>query len=1134
MSAPAPPGPPRPEIAELTWIATELERLEESRRRLLARRALLLAELGRPRLPDVPVSSAGPPPSPPPSAAGAGGARRRREMSRRMVARLLLAAGGALIVIAAAVFTVANWASMGPSGRGAILLAVTALALAAPWPLARRDLAATAEAAAAIGLALTLADADLGWRLVSGAPGLGLGSASLACAALAAAWAAYGGRAPVRGPRLAATGLAQFPLPLAAAAIVPGAGPVALALAATAGGDLILAAWATRHGPGLAGQRRAGCLAAVVAWAAAVATAAGAAATAQAGQTPWAAAAFTLAGAAGIAGARVRWLPGELAGLITGSSGVLLAVGPALLVAPGLPAGWRVAAFAGCGAAVATAGWWAPPLARRAGRPARNVAGSVAAGGAAVLGAAGLAVLPGALSALWYPLAWAGIWAGPAVSTRAGRAPWAVWHGWPATPVVLAVAALACWLGPAMPPLTRGAAARSKVWPVAVALTALAAGSVPVVVGMPGWAALVTLTALAAAALATGSVLATRSVLAGGGVVGTDGAVAGTAAVTGLLVAVSAALWSLTGPAVTLVELAALTVICAVAAGLARPGLPRPGATRSGTALARLPAVVATAGAVATAAGLACAAALAGGLPVTRAAFAVAGVAAAAVGAAQPLRGSRPVHALVLELSAVPLVLLALAMASSQAGAASVLAALVALLTAAVACCWHGSRRATALAAAMAAAVVAAIPQLPVLVPAALTPFRHVARPWSGIPAAPAAMAAGLPLALTVLTACAVATVVAAWAWRGRRGSLDALAAALPLMAAPAAAGGLPYPATIGALLALTAGLAAWTAVSSSYVPAGAAVATASLTLAWALAAPPPTLAALGCLAAAGAMCAWRAPLAVVRAGAAAASVLGLCALAACAALAAGLPAWQAGLAALAAVAAAQSAAVRLARTHPEVSLAVEMAGWAAALVAAAPGLRAPGHASVVLTVTGTLCLCVALRPGRRFLLWPGLAQGQAALCAWLISAGVHAPEPYTVPAAAVLLAAGWRRSRRSPRLSSWTCYGPGLALLLLPSLVAVWLLPGWARPLMLGLAAAGITLAGARARLLAPLLLGGAAVVLDAGHELAPAVQQLAGMLPRWVPIAVIGLVLLAVGATYEARLRDLGRVRTALGRMR
>jgi hypothetical protein len=118
--------------------------------------------------------------------------------------------------------------------------------------------------------------------------------------------------------------------------------------------------------------------------------------------------------------------------------------------------------------------------------------------------------------------------------------------------------------------------------------------------------------------------------------------------------------------------------------------------------------------------------------------------------------------------------------------------------------------------------------------------------------------------------------------------------------------------------------------------------------------------------------------------------------------------------------------------------------------------------------------------------------------------------------------------------MSSWLAYGPGLALLLLPSLVAVWLLPGWARPLALGAAAAGIALAGGRARLIAPLLIGGAVAILDAGHELAPAVAQLAGMLPRWVPIAVIGLVLLAVGATYEARLRDLGRLRAALGKMR
>jgi hypothetical protein len=364
MSAHTQPGAARPEVAELTWIVAELEKLEEARQRLLARRAVLLAELARSRPPEVPVASAGPPP--PRTAAAAGsGPHRRREVSRRTVARLLVAAGGALVVIAAVVFTVANWGNMGPAGRGAVLLAVTALALAAPWPLARRDLAATAESVAAIGLALTLADADLGWRLVTNAPGLGLGSASLACAALAVAWAAYGALAPVRGPRLAAIGLAQLPLPLAAAATVSGPGPVALALAVTAGGDLILTAWAVRRQ--LAAERLAGCLTAATTWAGAVVTAAGEAAAAQAGGIRWPAAVFMLAGAVGVLGARMRWMPWVLAGLITGLCGGLVAIGPALLVAPELPVGWQVAAFAGCGAVVATAVWWARPLTRPAG-----------------------------------------------------------------------------------------------------------------------------------------------------------------------------------------------------------------------------------------------------------------------------------------------------------------------------------------------------------------------------------------------------------------------------------------------------------------------------------------------------------------------------------------------------------------------------------------------------------------------------------------------------------------------------------------------------------------------------------------------------------------------------------------------
>lgn len=128
----------------------------------------------------------------------------------------------------------------------------------------------------------------------------------------------------------------------------------------------------------------------------------------------------------------------------------------------------------------------------------------------------------------------------------------------------------------------------------------------------------------------------------------------------------------------------------------------------------------------------------------------------------------------------------------------------------------------------------------------------------------------------------------------------------------------------------------------------------------------------------------------------------------------------------------------------------------------------------------------------------------------------------------------GVLRRRRDPAASSWTAYGAGLAVTLVPSLVTAWADPHWLRPLLLGAAALVITLAGARWRLQALLVLGGAALALDAVHELAPYVVQVAGALPRWVAPALAGVVLLAVGATYEKRLRDARRLRNALGRMR
>ncbi|WP_188270759.1 SCO7613 C-terminal domain-containing membrane protein [Streptomyces sp. CBMA291] len=217
------------------------------------------------------------------------------------------------------------------------------------------------------------------------------------------------------------------------------------------------------------------------------------------------------------------------------------------------------------------------------------------------------------------------------------------------------------------------------------------------------------------------------------------------------------------------------------------------------------------------------------------------------------------------------------------------------------------------------------------------------------------------------------------------------------------------------------------------------------------------------------------------------------------------------------------------------VALPVEITGGAVGLVAVGLSASRPAFHALVLALGGVIAAATALRPERRrFASWTAAAL--FLLAAWIRLGvwGVTAPEAYTLPVTVPALAVGFLRRRRDPEASSWTAYGPGLAVTLLPCLAAAWADPDWPRPLLLGVAALVATLLGARFRLQAPLLIGGAVLVLDGLHELAPFVVQAVGALPRWLPPALAGLLLLAVGATYEQRLRDARRLRDRVARMR
>ncbi len=200
-----------------------------------------------------------------------------------------------------------------------------------------------------------------------------------------------------------------------------------------------------------------------------------------------------------------------------------------------------------------------------------------------------------------------------------------------------------------------------------------------------------------------------------------------------------------------------------------------------------------------------------------------------------------------------------------------------------------------------------------------------------------------------------------------------------------------------------------------------------------------------------------------------------------------------------------------------------EVAAVLVALVAAGAAAPDAGWLSWVLAGLALVALGTALRPDRRRLAFAGALLLSASSWVRLAAAGVTDPEPYVLPLAVAALVLGHLRRRREPATRSFAAYGPGLGAALVPSLLASYAgSPLW-RPLLLAAVCVVVVLLGARERLQAPLAIGGGVLALDAALLLAP----YAAAAPRWLVLGTAGALLLAVGATYEQRLRDLSRLR-------
>jgi hypothetical protein len=187
-----------------------------------------------------------------------------------------------------------------------------------------------------------------------------------------------------------------------------------------------------------------------------------------------------------------------------------------------------------------------------------------------------------------------------------------------------------------------------------------------------------------------------------------------------------------------------------------------------------------------------------------------------------------------------------------------------------------------------------------------------------------------------------------------------------------------------------------------------------------------------------------------------------------------------------------------------------------------APGVGDPVRVGIVVFAWGALAVALRRRPV------VAAAAGTAAVLVAAVNVvavllerwAEPMPELWTLPSAAALGTVSWliwrTQGRRGPSLV-WL--GPPLSLALLPTAALAWSDPdaGW-RVWAALIAGAVLLVAGVRRALAGLTLPGLAALVLVA----APVLLQLAGRAPLWVPLSIVGGLLLVIGARFEAARRE------------
>lgn len=194
----------------------------------------------------------------------------------------------------------------------------------------------------------------------------------------------------------------------------------------------------------------------------------------------------------------------------------------------------------------------------------------------------------------------------------------------------------------------------------------------------------------------------------------------------------------------------------------------------------------------------------------------------------------------------------------------------------------------------------------------------------------------------------------------------------------------------------------------------------------------------------------------------------------------------------------------------------------ATAVVAGLIAVFLPTSGAVVaftVTVLGTAIAVVAtLNRDRDLAGW--VAVGVLGIATVIrVVEDIRAPELYTIPAALLLVGAGVWRLRGDDRAGSVRALSSGLVLGLVPSLLLALDEPVSLRGVLIAVAGLAVLGVGVGLHWAAPLMAGAGTTAVLAVRHLGPVVEGL----PRWISLGTVGVLLLLVGITWEARLRDL-----------